>query len=89
MPPCVKPARLRRKGGSAPPLPQLVIGLPACASDPSAEEEARTRGLIEGNPQRNRSQLVGILRKIPEEGLSAAAQGILFPELKVRRSRGA
>lgn len=32
---------------------------------------------------------MGILRKIPEEGLSAAARGILFPELKVRRSRWA
>ena len=37
-------------------------------------------------PQRDHGQLVGILRKIPEEGLSAAARGILFPELKVRRS---
>lgn len=44
---------------------------------------------MKGNPQRDRSQLLGILRKIPEEGLSAAARGILFPELKVRRSRGA
>ena len=32
---------------------------------------------------------MGILRKIPEEGLSAAARGSLFPELKVRRSREA
>lgn len=42
---------------------------------------------MKGNPQRDCGQLVGILRKIPEEGLSAAARGILFPELKVRTSK--
>lgn len=57
--------------------------------DPGAENQARIRGWLEGNPQRDRGQLVGILRKIPEEGLSAAARGSLFPELKVRRSREA
>lgn len=57
--------------------------------DPGAENQARIRGWLEGNPQRDRGQLVGILRKIPEEGLSAAARGSLFPERKVRRSRGA
>lgn len=31
---------------------------------------------------------MGILRKIPEEGLSAAARETLFPKLKVRRARG-
>lgn len=59
-----------------------------CERNPGAEDEARTWGRSKGNPQRDRSQLLGILRKIPEEGLSAAARGILFPELKVRRSRG-
>lgn len=58
-------------------------------SIPGAEDEARTRGCVEGNPQRDRGQFVGILRKIPEEGLNAAAQGILLPVLKVQRARGA
>ena len=92
IPPCKKPVRLRSKGTRRDPLPQSVIGLgfPACAR---AIRAPRTRlGFGAGwkeTPQRDRGQLVGILRKIPEEGLSAAARGSLFPERKVRRSRGA
>lgn len=50
------------------------------------------RGWLEGNrppPSMGSWPTSGILRKIPEEELSAAARGILFPVREVQRFRAA